>query len=114
MELKRDLPNSTFLGSGSRFGPRSSTGATRDLLPSPSPRPTHLQLELQIRGVARLLTLDGHLPSELHGESADQDALAVGVRHGDPVLLAAGQQGQGRRARQNRRGRVTWRWGGGR
>ena len=48
-----------------------------------------------------------YLAAHLHGERSEEDAFAVGVGHGDQIILAAWQQRQTRRAIQQRRQRVA-------
>lgn len=93
---------------------------------------TNLQLELQLRGTSGFLALDGDFAPQLQGHGAVQDScsgagetsqtdrtgpgsepfrhstFAVGVGHGDDVLLLPAQEQQPGSAVQNRRQRVTY------
>lgn len=66
-----------------------------------------LQLEFQLRPVTGVLTLDVDLATQLHGERAHQDALAVGVRRCGRVTLTARQQRHCGSALKHRRSAVA-------
>ena len=68
---------------------------------------TYFEFEFQICPVARLFTFEIDFSAKFHGERAQQDPFAVGVRHGDEVILAPRQQGQTSRALQQRRQRIA-------
>ena len=71
----------------------------------------YLEFKFDFSFVSRLLALDGHLAAVLHGEGAHEDALAVRVRNGQRVVLAARQQRQNSRAVQDGRRRVAVEFG---
>lgn len=67
----------------------------------------YLQLELKLGVVPGRVAVDRDLSAELHGQGSHEDALAVGVRHRDHVLLAPRQQRQPGATLQHGARRIT-------